>query len=180
MSEEMYVDPDAFVDTPAAPGRSSAVLLWICVFVLAGIIASQVAYVRGLWYSVFSHRDPAGVAWRNSLEDAVAEADRTGKPLLLSFVSPSSPYCSVMRREVWCDPRLRPIVASQFVPVCVEIDSQPELVADFQVRSTPTVIVLEGKEERYREQGFIAAYDLAFRLQRATEPHMLAVLEPAP
>lgn len=176
MSEDIFVDPEAFVEPrPATPrSGSSAVLLWLCILVCVVVVLSQIVYVRGVWYRLVSPAEPPSVQWRTSFNDAVAEADQNGKPLLLSFVSADSPYSCAMRHEVWCDPRLRPIVASQFVPVRISIDANPALAGDFQVSTIPTVIVLSGKSERFRESGFIAAYDLAFRLQHLIEPQALA------
>ena len=175
MSEEIFVDPEAFVEPRPASARSgtSAIVLWICIVVCVGVVLSQIVYVRGVWYQFFASSDPSSVQWRVSFDEAVAEADRTGKPLLLNFVSAASPYSNAMRHEVWCDARLLPIVTSRFIPVRISVDANPDMASHFQVSVTPTVIVLKGKYELFRESGFIAAYDLTFRLQRATEPQAL-------
>lgn len=171
MSQETFLDPEAFAQVPPARDRSaqSVILLWACILICAAGLASQVVYVRGLWYRFFVSAEPPSVTWRASFVDAVAEADQTGKPLLISFVSASSPYSLAMRQEVWGDPRLRPIVASLFIPVRISADANPDLASDFHVKDTPTVIVLSGKNERLRETGFVSAYDLAFRLPRVME-----------
>lgn len=176
MSEDIFVDPESFVEPRPASARSgtSAILLWLCIIVCAGVVLGQIVYVRGVWYRFFSSAEPASVDWRRSLNDAVSEADRTGKPLLLSFVSASSAYSQAMRHEVWCDPRLRPLVASRFIPVRISVDANPGLASEFRIDTTPTVLILNGKVEVFRESGFIAAYDLAFQLQRAVEPQAIA------
>ena len=170
------MDPEVFVEPRRASARSgtSAVLLWICIVVCFGVVLSQIVYVRGVWYRFFIPSDPPSVRWRPSFDEAVAEASRTGKPLLLSFVSASSPYSHAMRHEVWSDPRLRELVASRFIPVRISVDANPDLASHFQVSDTPTVILLNGKDERFRESGFVAAYDLASRLQGATQPQVVA------
>lgn len=171
MAVDTYLDPEAFTPEPDTH-RRSMVLLWLCAIALLTIGASQITYVRGVWYSLFYRTEPASVSWQTSFVDALTESDRSHKPILIYFASPSA-YCHAMAQEVWCDPRLRPLVASRFVPLRLDLESAQDLAHEYHVDHTPTILVIDGKDERFRTTGFIAAYDLTFKLQRALEPMAL-------
>jgi len=79
---------------------------------------------------------PAG--WGNDYEAAIQEAGATGRNLILAFYSEGCPPCTAMDRTVLGTDAVRRALA-EYVPVRVNVASQPELARRYQVFATPTI-----------------------------------------
>jgi len=82
----------------------------------------------------------AGVQWR-SWNMAVAEAERSGKPIMVDAVRNGCRYCEQMDSEVFTDPEVSAQIESYFVPVKVNI-SRETMPLNLEVPMTPSFFFL--------------------------------------
>jgi protein disulfide-isomerase len=110
----------------------------------------------------------ARVAWRKDLKQAAAEAEKTGKPILVQFTADWCGYCHKMLRETFTDDSVIKQVNECFVPVVLDADEHDRLVETVGVSAFPTTVIIsptldvDAKIEGFhRPTGFkkrIAAY----------------------
>ena len=85
-----------------------------------------------------------GVRWR-SLDDALAEAETVGKPVMIHFTAEWCGWCKKMKREVYTRPEVAAAIDRDFVPAIVDTDRHPELKARYGVRGLPTIWFLSSE-----------------------------------
>jgi uncharacterized protein YyaL (SSP411 family) len=78
-----------------------------------------------------SHVNDA-VDWRPWGEDALAEAAREGKPILLSIGYSACRWCHVMQRESYTDAETGSLINQYFVPVLIDREERPDVDALYQ------------------------------------------------
>jgi hypothetical protein len=171
MADETFLDPeelDHLGDFAAAPRHRTLIIVILFILVLVGAGATTVPDVRGMWYRLVKTPEPQGVAWRETLTQAVAESADSGKPLLLVFTS-GAPANYTMMNEVWPAEGVRKLVSASFVPLRLELAADGGLAEELKINSAPTVVVLHKRQERARLTGFYSASALEFELQRALD-----------
>jgi len=111
-----------------------------------------------LWYGYEGYRLARGVPvavadsiWGTSVPAALAEAQRTHKPVLIDFWATWCKNCLAMDKTTFKDARVRAALAA-FVPVKVQTEQFDDprvkpLVDHFKLLGLPTYIVLEPREE---------------------------------
>ena len=82
------------------------------------------------------------IDWRTSYRHAAEEAAREGKPLLVRVTASWCGPCRQMKQLTFTDTRVIDLVSSGFVPLIIDADEHPELVAGFRVEAYPTTIVV--------------------------------------
>lgn len=70
--------------------------------------------------------DPSGIKWV-SLEDAQAQAKKTGKKVLVFGYADWCTYCMKMRKETYTDEKVREALYSQFIPVQLNAEKETEV-----------------------------------------------------
>ncbi len=102
------------------------------------------------------------VNWRTAPE-ALAEAERTGRPLLYDFSADWCRPCKRMAREIFADAEAGRLVNETFVPTRVEDGLASDGLSDeqaaalrraFGVEAFPTLLVVQGGEVRGRLVGY--------------------------
>lgn len=68
-------------------------------------------------------------------DEAVAEAKKTGKPIMIDFTGFSCVNCRKMEENVWSDPRVLEVIKNDYVLVSLYVDDKTELPADKQTTS---------------------------------------------
>ena len=132
------------------------VLLWG--LLLGALLYAQWPVLKGLYYRGRGVSAPASaVAWRTDFDAALAEAARTGKPVLLDFSASWCPPCQVMKHEVWPDPEVGR-AAADYVAVLVDVDDprNAEVAGRYAVRGVPTLLVVDADGNVLREATFLS------------------------
>ncbi len=129
-------------------------LLWIGLLVMVATVRWPI--LKGFYYRAAHVAAPAStIAWRSDLDAALAEARRTGRPVLVDFSASWCPPCIAMKHEVWPDPAIERAVSGSYVPLLVDVDRNAAVSDRFAIESIPTVLVLDGQGQVVRRAGFL-------------------------
>jgi thiol:disulfide interchange protein len=130
-------------------------LLWIGLLVVVATVRWPL--LKGLYYRAAHVAAPAStIAWQSDLDTALAEARRTGRPVLVDFSASWCPPCIVMKHEVWPDPTIERAVADSYVPLFVDVDRNAAVSDRFGIESIPTILVLDGGGHVVRRAAFLS------------------------
>ncbi|MFT3921603.1 MAG: DUF255 domain-containing protein [Myxococcales bacterium] len=132
----MTVRPPA---RPAAP-RSSRWLTWL----LLGWLA---ACVRAPVIPQPPHGSPPRIAWRPFGPEALEEARREHKLILLSVQAGFCHWCHVMNATTYQDPRVAAAVSRGFVAMRVDQDENPELRQRYLAWGWPATAILTSEAQ---------------------------------
>ena len=125
------------------------------------------------------------VTWQTDLKQAVHEAGRAQKPLLVEFTASWCGYCRKMKQTTFADERIARHVNGCFVPVSVDADQNGRLMRSVGVEALPTTVILSHDLRVVRR---IAGYQTAAQLEQHLgaicvheEPELTPVsIEPVP
>jgi len=112
--------------------------------------------LKGSYYKMSGPAPADGIPWKTDYAAALAESQKTGKPLLLDFTASWCPPCQVMKHEVWPQPEVREAIVANYIPVLLDID-QPgsaDAARRYDVSSIPAVFVVNGDGEVLRAGSF--------------------------
>jgi len=107
------------------------------------------------------------IQWQSDLEQAVASARESKKPLLIQLTASWCGYCEKMHRETYQDKRVIAAVNKCFVPVMLDADANPEVMKLLKVEGLPTTVVVLTET---REASSITGFRTAKQLQSDLKP----------
>ncbi len=108
---------------------------------------------------------PAGIAWQKDVQTAVRESARQRKPMLVLVDARWCGACQRMLNQTFPTPAVAARISSQFIPVRVDADEQPQLVQSLKVDAMPTLLVISPERRIIaRMTGFQSAAQLDGRL----------------
>ncbi|MHC5076639.1 MAG: DUF255 domain-containing protein, partial [Planctomycetota bacterium] len=67
------------------------------------------------------------VNWIEDYETGIARAKELDKPLFLAFYKANTPFTIDMWRDTYRNPQVIDYLESNFIPVFIDVDKQPEL-----------------------------------------------------
>lgn len=108
------------------------------------------------------------IDWRTNLDDALAEAKRVNRPLLLDFTADWCPPCKMMKRVTFSQQNVKEHLEANYVPVRLDMtlrnETTQKLGMRFGIQYLPTLLVLspEGEEIRRESGGMDAETFLAW------------------
>ncbi|MFB6157979.1 MAG: DUF255 domain-containing protein [Haloferacaceae archaeon] len=86
--------------------------------------------------------DETRVEWRDWGAAAFAEAERTGRPVLLSLTATWCAACHEMDAETYADPRVAAAIHDDYVPVRVDVDRRPRVRERYNMGGFPSTVFL--------------------------------------
>lgn len=107
------------------------------------------------------------ITWNQDYADAVHEARRSNKDLVVLVSSKWCGYCRKMLQQTFPNPAVIETINEHFIPVLIDGDKQQELARKFKVDSFPTLlIVAPNLKISSRLTGFQSATQLNSHLQK--------------
>lgn len=135
-------------------------LVWLGAFGL--VLLLQWPMLKGLYYRAAGSPAPApSIPWRTDLSDALAEARRTSKQVLVDFSADWCPPCVTMKHDVWPDSAVGRSLAKGYVPLLVDVDRNGAVADRFDVRGIPTVLVLDVEGRVVRQASLLSVRSAA-------------------
>lgn len=122
------------------------------------------------------------INWRSVYADAAEEAAAANKPLLIEVTAVWCGACRQMQQLTFSDRRVIQRVESAYVPLVIDADEHPDLVAGFRVASLPTTLVVSPDLKILKRfTGYQSASVLLPELERIVQQQFAvnAVIQPA-
>lgn len=96
----------------------------------------------------------SGIRWLGSLDGAITESKRLGKPILAVCFFRDVGGSTELRTSAFHAPEVEAL-ASRCVCVLVDLEAQPKLGERLRIRTAPTILLLDSAEHPLaRQQGF--------------------------
>jgi hypothetical protein len=92
------------------------------------------------------------VLWEDNWNDAMAKAAARNKPLLVEFARESSPTCRDLAKKGWSRGDIVGATAD-YVPLLVDVDSNPDLVKQYSIGPVPSLLVIDAKTQSIIRDG---------------------------
>lgn len=133
-------------------------LLWIGLVV--SVVFLRWPFLKGMYYrTAHVEAKASSIAWRTDLRAALAESQRTGRPVLVDFSASWCPPCIVMKHDVWTDPAVEEAISGAYVPLLIDIDRDPITSDNFGIDAIPSILVLDSDGRVIRRAGFLSSSD---------------------
>jgi thiol:disulfide interchange protein len=84
----------------------------------------------------------ASIPWKISLQSAIDEAKKTGKPIMVDFHATWCPPCHLLDKDTFSNSAVIK-EASKWVPLKIDVDTSPKLAEKYKVTAMPTIAFLK-------------------------------------
>ena len=111
------------------------------------------------------------IAWRRWGDDAFAEAESSGKPILLSLSAVWCHWCHVMDETTYSNPDVIATINADYVPVRVDNDRRPDINRRYNMGGWPSTGFLTASGEVITGATYVPPHAMLDALQRVTEYH---------
>jgi thiol:disulfide interchange protein len=82
------------------------------------------------------------IKWHNNLQEALAEAKRSGMPVMADFYADWCGWCKKLDKEVYVNPEVA-VLAEKFVSAKINADIDRENSAKYNITGLPTIVFLD-------------------------------------
>jgi thioredoxin-like negative regulator of GroEL len=107
------------------------------------------------------------IEWQPSLDAAISEAKRSGRPIVVDFFATWCGPCKMMDEKTYPDPSVA-AEAQRWVMVRVDVDKHPQIAQRYNVTAMPTVAFLKSDGTPATGfQGFAPPDDMLNMMQQA-------------
>jgi uncharacterized protein YyaL (SSP411 family) len=119
----------------------------------------------GVLGAIRGGRAGGDIVWASSFEAGLAQAQQSGKPILLSFHTPGCGWCRKLDAETFTDAKVLEL-SHHYVCVRVDSDVDGDVVGRFRVLEYPMTMILSPKgTEVARFAGYVAPETYARALE---------------
>ena len=87
---------------------------------------------------VFLTQDKDTIDWIEDYETGIELAKKQNKPVLLAFYNQDISFCWRTKRGSYNNPKVIKYVEANFIPILIDVDKQPEIVQQYNVKNYPT------------------------------------------
>jgi len=87
------------------------------------------------------------IQWRSWEKAALAEAERTRKPVLLAISGVWCHWCHVMDQTSYSDPGIIRFINGHYIPIRADTDCRPDINSRYNLGGWPTTAVLSPQGE---------------------------------
>ena len=107
------------------------------------------------------------IQWRTDYHQALAESEKRGLPIFIDFTMKPCFWCDKLEASTFRDPRVVELMNQQFIPLKIDKDRDPKLVADMRVNAFPTLVLAgSGRKILHMKEGYHDPNTLHEILQR--------------
>ena len=92
---------------------------------------------------VENKQSTSSIQWQDYSSALFTQAKNSNHLILLYSKSKSCHWCQEMDKTTWQAPAIIQLIQANFIPVLADINSQPTIVAQYQITSLPTMLILD-------------------------------------
>lgn len=107
--------------------------------------------VVGLFVECSSGWGGEPLLWQNDLAQAQSLSWTHDRPLLIYVTTAGCPYCRRMEQQTWPDDVVHQRLQTRFVPLRLDAENHPELIAQLGVKGFPTTLIYGTDRRRLAE-----------------------------
>ena len=94
----------------------------------------------------------APVTWRTNINDAMRDATRENKLILIHFWDHGCPPCLQLEKTVFQQAEFAQAIEQHYIPVKINVSDSPRLRKQYRIRRWPTDIILNTRQQQlYRD-----------------------------
>jgi len=107
----------------------------------------------------------SGIKWNENFASAIAESEKTNKPMFVYFGTSWCTYCKQLESETFPNLDVQNKIAEKYIPVKIDGDTNPELVSKYNVMGFPTILIIDSNGKTLDSiVGFHSASELLKRI----------------
>ena len=90
----------------------------------------------------------APVSWRTNINDAMRDANRENKLILIHFWDHGCPPCLQLEKTVFQQAKFAQVIQQHYIPVKINVSDSPRLRKQYRIRRWPMDIILNTRQQQ--------------------------------